>query len=62
MLRMHTVRDKIYKETYPTNYNRFRLLFGEAASESLLDEEVVNRQLSATALQLLRHLLDCFSM
>jgi hypothetical protein len=45
MLRLRIVCGIVYKEMFPTNYNRFRLLFEYATSESLLDEEVVNWQL-----------------
>jgi hypothetical protein len=62
MPRLRIVCGIVYKEMFPTNYNRFRLLFEYATSESLLDEEVVNWQLSAITLQLLRYLSGCFSI
>jgi hypothetical protein len=61
MPRLRIVCGIVYKEMFPTNYNRFRLLFEEATGESLLNGEVVNRSLSATTVQLLRHPSGYFS-
>jgi hypothetical protein len=62
MLRLRTVRDTISEKMLATNLNRFRLLFEDATSGCLLDEEVISWQLSATTLQLLRPLSGSFSM
>ena len=62
MPRLRTVRNTISEETLPTNGNRFRLLFEDATSGSLLDEEVIRWQLPATTLQLLCPLSGSFSM